>query len=94
MLCIEDEQARLEAVAEALTAPVGGTDSEDDGLGDELLFTTPPRLLQAIDSAMARLARGDPSPLDAPPMLPAAGAPPASARALQFLRDAVLAHLD
>jgi hypothetical protein len=40
-------------VDDALTPPEAG--AADDGEGDELLFTTPLRLLQAIDLAIQRV---------------------------------------
>ncbi len=89
LLAIEDDAERLAAVDDALTPPeAGAADNDDDGEGDELLFTTPLRLLRAIDLSLQRLERGAPH-LSASLQLAGGGVADA-AGALAQLRAAVV----
>ena len=68
LLAAPDASQRRAMLAEALSPPegvvhFGGADSAHGGFeeaeeDDELLFTTPLRLLQAVDAALARLGSG------------------------------------
>lgn len=60
LLAIADDGERLAAVDDALTppeGPLGEAAPADEEVGDELLFTTPLRLLRAIDLSL-QLAGG------------------------------------
>jgi hypothetical protein len=99
LLSIPDGMDRVAAVDDALTPP-----SADDvpsaaqapgnmPLGDEMLFTTPPRLLAAIDRALVgALMRGSEiGRREGQPQL--GGRVTGTVAALQQLRDAVLQRL-
>ena len=91
LLAIDDDAERLAAVDDALTPPDAGAVAADDGEGDELLFTTPLRLLRAIDLSLQRLERGAPH-LSASLQLAGGGVADA-AGALAQLRAAVVARV-
>ncbi|CAL5224445.1 g7132 [Coccomyxa viridis] len=57
LLNVPDQAERLQMLPEALQAPDPATAAAEEDLETELLWTTPVRLLQAIDVALLRMQR-------------------------------------
>ena len=99
LLSIPDDRDRVTAVDDALTpasaddVPSSAEVPGDAPLGDEMLFTTPPRLLAAIDRALVgALMRGSEEGRRAG-QLQLGGQVTGTVAALHQLRDAVLQRL-
>jgi hypothetical protein len=96
LLSIQDEAERLAAVGDALT-PCAAESEQAGDADEEMLSTTPPRLLASIDRAMALAMRGTSDgnatmPPSAPLLLPG-GSIDDTVQALRRLRDVVIKRL-